>query len=201
MSKLTKVAIFASGSGTNAEKIISNFYLPTYSRVATIELLVSDNPDAYALCRAQSKNIATAVIPRADFRSEGEEVLKILAAHDIDYIVLAGFLSLVPPAIIEKYRGRIINIHPALLPQYGGKGMYGDNVHRAVIANKECQSGITIHHVDENFDEGSTIISHKVKVTARDTPESLAGKIHKLEYRHFSPAIRREIESIRKKKL
>ena len=190
---MKNIAIFASGSGTNAENIIRHF---SDSPLARVALLIADNPDAYALQRAERFGVPAVVVPRADFRGGGGQAIAALDEYRIDYIVLAGFLSLVPAAIIRKYRGRIVNVHPALLPAYGGKGMYGDRVHRAVIGNGECESGITIHHVDEVYDSGSTIAQYRVAVAPDDTPETLAAKIHVLEYEYFPEVIEREIEKI-----
>lgn len=190
---MKNIAIFASGSGTNAENIINHFSGSSVGRVA---LLLSDNPEAFALQRAHNHGIKSVVVPRSDFRSGGAQAIELLNDHRIDYIVLAGFLSLVPAAIIEAYRGRIINIHPALLPKYGGKGMYGDRVHNAVIENHECESGITIHHVNEVYDSGSTIAQYKVAVGQDDTPQTLAAKIHQLEYRYFPEVIEREVAGL-----
>lgn len=190
---MKNIAIFASGSGTNAENIIRHF---SGSRVACVAVLIADNPDAYALVRAAKYGIPAVVVPRSDFRSGGEAALRELHTYNIDYIVLAGFLSLVPSSIIAAYRGRIINIHPALLPKYGGKGMYGDRVHCAVVGNGECESGITIHHVDEVYDSGGIVAQYCVPVSPDDTPQTLAAKIHELEYEHFPKVIEQEILKI-----
>ena len=187
---MKNIAVFASGSGTNAENIIRHFATSPLARVA---LLVADNPEAYALQRAAKYGIPAVVVPRSDFRSGGAQAMQVLADNNINYIVLAGFLSLVPSSIIEAYRGRIVNVHPALLPKYGGKGMYGGRVHCAVVENRECESGITIHHVDEVYDSGSTIAQYKVKVSPEDTPETLAAKIHELEYEYFPAVIEQEV--------
>lgn len=187
---MKNIAVFVSGAGTNAENIIRHF---SDSPLARVTLIVADNPDAYALKRAEKYGVPTAVVPRADFRSGGAQAMDTLSAHHIDYIVLAGFLSLVPSAIIAAYRGRIVNVHPALLPAYGGKGMYGNRVHCAVIDNGECESGITIHHVDEVYDSGSTISQYRCAVAPDDTPETLASKVHALEYEHFPKVIEQEV--------
>lgn len=186
---MIKIAILASGSGTNAEKIINYF---SSSFLASVALLISDNPDAYALVRARQRLIPTAVFTRAEF-AEGTKPLAALRDARIDYVVLAGFLRLIPANIIREYSGRIVNIHPALLPKYGGRGMYGDRVHRAVIEAGEKESGITIHNVNENYDEGAVIAQFRVEVSPDDTPETLAQKIHVLEHRHFPEVIEREI--------
>ncbi|MDR2883087.1 MAG: phosphoribosylglycinamide formyltransferase [Alistipes sp.] len=186
---MTKIAILASGAGSNAEKIMEHF---ADSPIARVVLLVSDNPEAGALGRARRFGVPTAVFYRAEF-ANGTAPLAALRATGVDYLVLAGFLRLVPLSIIEAWRDRIVNIHPALLPKYGGKGMYGDNVHRAVIAAGESESGITIHRVDERYDEGAVIAQFRCPVNPGDTPETLATKIHALEHRHFSAIIERDI--------
>lgn len=190
---MKNIAVFASGSGTNAENIIRHF---SASPLARVRLLIADNPEAFALQRAARLGVPSIVVPRADFRSGGAQALAALDEYHIDYIALAGFLSLVPAAIIEQYRGRIVNVHPALLPAYGGKGMFGDRVHRAVIEARECESGITIHHVDEVYDSGSTIAQYRVPIAPDDTPETLAAKIHVLEYEHFPKIIEQEINTL-----
>lgn len=190
---MKNIAVFASGSGTNAENIFCHF---KDSELARPTLLVADNPNAGALKRAERFGIETVVLPRAEFRS-GETVLQLMQTHSIDYIVLAGFLSLVPSSLVKAFEGRIVNIHPALLPKYGGKGMYGHHVHEAVIANGEKESGITIHLVNEHFDEGAPLAQFKVAITSDDTPESLAAKIHELEQAHFPTVIEREIAKLR----
>lgn len=189
---MKNIAVFASGSGTNAENIFRHF---ENSDTARPILLVTDNSNAGALDRAKKFGIETAVFPRAEFRS-GEAVLELMRDKAIDYIVLAGFLSLVPACLVKAFDGRIVNIHPALLPKYGGKGMYGHHVHEAVIANGENESGITIHLVNEHYDEGAALAQFKVTVTPDDTPDTLAAKIHELEYAHFPEVIEREISKL-----
>lgn len=163
--------------------------------MAKTALLVSDNPDAFALRRASARDVPTAVFSRAEF-AEGENVLDLLQKAGIDYIVLAGFLRLIPYNIIKAYSGRIVNIHPALLPKYGGKGMYGDRVHKAVIEAGEKESGITIHKVSERYDEGTVIAQYTVEVSPEDTHETLAQKIHALEHKHFPAVIEQEITKL-----
>lgn len=189
---MKNIAVFASGSGTNAENIFGHF---EHSELARPAILVTDNPNAGALERAQRFGIETAVFPRAEFRT-GDAVLALMRERSIDYIVLAGFLSLVPSCLVKAFEGRIVNIHPALLPKYGGKGMYGHHVHEAVIANGEKESGITIHLVNEHYDDGAALAQFKVEVSPNDTPDSLASKIHKLEYAHFPEVIEREISKL-----
>lgn len=190
---MIKIAVFASGSGTNAENIFRYF---SDSHLARPVLLVVDNPAAGALQRAERFGIERAVFTRAEFRSAEEAILELLREREIGFIVLAGFLSLVPPALVRAYAGRIVNIHPALLPKYGGKGMYGHHVHEAVIAAGEKESGITIHLVNERYDEGATLAQFRVAVEPGDTPDSLAAKIHELEYAHFPEVIEREIAKL-----
>lgn len=188
---MKNIAVFASGSGSNAQKIMEHF---AASPLAKVSLLLSNNPEAYALERAKTQGVETVVFDRGQFASG--EVTAMLRAHAIDYIVLAGFLWLLPAEIVETYRGRIVNIHPALLPKYGGKGMYGENVHRAVIAAGEKESGITIHLVNEIYDSGDILQQYKVTVTPHDTPDTLAEKIHKLEHKYFPQVIEDEIKKL-----
>ncbi|PIB37231.1 phosphoribosylglycinamide formyltransferase [Reichenbachiella sp. 5M10] len=184
MSKV-KIAIFASGSGTNAEQIATHF---ADSDQVEVDMILSNKPQAYVLERAKKFDIPTHVFSReAFYQSEG--VLELLRAREVDFIVLAGFLWLVPSYLIDAYREKIINIHPALLPSYGGKGMYGDKVHQAVVANQEAESGITIHLVDEVYDNGRVLRQEKVALEAGESPESLAQKIHRLEYQYFPQTI------------
>ncbi|MBA7693165.1 Phosphoribosylglycinamide formyltransferase [subsurface metagenome] len=185
---MKNVAIFASGSGTNAQAIIK--YLNKGSIGRVIYVLCNKN-DAYVLERAKKYNVPTYVFNRNEFHNT-YNIRDLLVKNKIDLIVLAGFLWLVPQYLISSFPDRIINIHPALLPKYGGKGMYGMIVHDTVLRNKEKESGITIHFVDEHYDEGNIIFQAKCKVEQKDTPESLAEKIHALEYKHF-PRIVEEI--------
>lgn len=151
--------------------------------------LLSNKPDAYALIRAQKFNVPTFVFSPKTLRENTNEILDILLREKVDIIVLAGFMLLVPEAIVEHFAGRIVNIHPALLPAYGGKGMYGDNVHKAVIAAREKESGITIHYVNAKYDQGAIIFQARTAIDASDTSETLAAKIHALEHRHFPEII------------
>jgi len=181
---MKRIVIFASGSGTNAENIIKYFQK---SNVAKVVRVLSNKKDARVLERSSSLNVSNMCFSRADFY-DSDTVLNLLI-KEADFIVLAGFLWRVPEKIISLFRNKIINIHPALLPKYGGKGMYGMHVHKAVIDNKEKETGITIHYVNENYDEGAVIFQDKVKVENEDTPESIANKIHHLEYQHFPQVI------------
>ena len=182
---MRNIAIFASGSGTNAENIIRYF---SNKNSAKVSLVLSNKRQALVLKRAEALNIPAVFFDHKDFY-DTRVVSDYLESYKIDFIVLAGFLWLVPGDIIEKYHGRIINIHPALLPAYGGKGMYGEAVHRSVIANHDPESGITIHYVNKMYDEGDIIFQARCKVDPGDTPESLAEKVHALEYVHFPRVI------------
>ncbi len=182
------IAIFASGSGSNAESIINYFSKKTDIDVS---LIVSNKSDAYVLTRAKNHNLDTLILDKAHFNSD-KKMLDNLSKYNIDFIVLAGFLWLVPAYLVKAFPHRIINIHPALLPDYGGKGMYGKRVHQAVFDNNERTSGMTIHYVDEHYDEGHIIFQEKVELQASDTPDIIAQKVLELEHRHYA----RIIESI-----
>lgn len=182
---MKKVAIFASGAGTNAEKIIKHF---KDNETGIIALVVSNKIDAGVVGVADEQHIPTLIIQRQEF-SETENLLEELQRFQIDFIVLAGFLWLVPKYLIRAYPDRIINIHPALLPEFGGKGMYGMHVHKAVIEAGKKESGISIHYVNERFDEGEIIFQTRCKLDESETPESLANKVHQLEHTHFSAVI------------
>jgi phosphoribosylglycinamide formyltransferase-1 len=178
---MKNIAIFASGSGTNAENIITYFSTRNSAKVA---LVLSNRRDAFVLERATRLNVPSYFFDRNGFYETGS-VLSCLVSHKTDLIVLAGFLWLVPENILKQFNRKIVNIHPALLPGYGGKGMYGDHVHNAVIKNGEKESGITIHFVNESYDEGDIIFQARCKVDPSDTPYTLARKIHLLEYQHY----------------
>jgi phosphoribosylglycinamide formyltransferase-1 len=193
---MRNIAIFASGSGTNAENIIKYF---SNRKTAKVVLILSNRREAAVHKRAADNNVKSVFFDRNDFYNSGV-VLDMLVSNDIDFIVLAGFLWLIPDNILTRYNGRIINIHPALLPKYGGKGFYGDIVHKAVISNHEKESGITIHHVNKFYDEGDIIFQTKCKVEPSDTPESLAAKIHGLEYEHFPRVIEEMIKKLGSKR-
>lgn len=180
-----KIAIFASGSGSNAENIAR--YFKNHPSVKT-SLILTNNPKAYVIERAKILGIPYYIFSRKEFY-ETRSVIDLLKSRGIDFIVLAGFLWLVPQNLLQEYPGAIVNIHPALLPKYGGKGMYGDKVHAAVIAAGEKESGITIHYVNENYDEGQAICQYKCDISLSDTPETLAEKIHGLEYEYFPKVI------------
>lgn len=179
-----RIAIFASGSGTNAERVIRHFEDDQEIRV---ELLLSNKAEAYALVRAKNLGIPTVAF-------SGEELINghvadLLKRSGITHIVLAGFLKLMPADLIRAYPNRIINIHPALLPKFGGKGMYGARVHEAVRASGVAETGITIHLVNERYDEGRILFQATCPVSAEDTPDTIAAHVHKLEYAHFPRVI------------
>ena len=184
-----RIAIFASGSGTNAENFFTYF---KNSDTVEVALLASNNSTAFALERAKNHGIHTFVFSREEFYST-ETVTAFLQKEKIDVIVLAGFLWLIPDYLIHTFPERIINIHPALLPKYGGKGMYGMHVHESVKANNETVSGITIHLVNEVYDQGRILAQEKVELSPSDTPDDIASKVHQLEYDHFPKVVQEYI--------
>ena len=182
---MKKVAIFASGSGTNAENIIKYF---SDSTSVQIVVVLSNKSDAGVHARAKNLGIPSFSFSNAEFK-EGVAILKKLEEFNTDFIVLAGFLAMIPSNIINLYDNRIINIHPALLPKFGGKGMYGHYVHEAVFAEKETESGITIHYVNERYDEGKIIFQTSFPILPEDTVGDIETKVHDLEYMHFPQVI------------
>ncbi|MEM0993924.1 MAG: phosphoribosylglycinamide formyltransferase [Bacteroidota bacterium] len=180
-----KIAIFASGNGSNAQKIMAYFQNKAGISVA---LLVASKRNAPVLDKAKAHQIPSLVLQKKRFY-QTEELLQQLVISQIDFIVLAGFLWLVPAYLVRAYAKRIINIHPALLPKFGGKGMYGMNVHRAVVEAQESVSGITIHYVNEAYDEGSILFQASCPLTAEDRAEDVARKVQSLEHQYFSPII------------
>ncbi len=190
MSK--NIAIFASGNGTNAENIIRYFH---NSESVSVELVLANKETAFVLERARSLNVPFAYIGKAGW-TDGAAVLSLLQDRRIDFVVLAGFLARVPDCILHAYPNKIINIHPSLLPKFGGKGMYGDRVHEAVVAAGEVETGITIHYLNEHFDEGEVIVQYKCPVLPQDTAEDVAKKVHALEYEHYPQVIGRLLSEI-----
>lgn len=178
---MKKIAIFASGSGSNAQKIIEYF---NENPVAKVDIVLTNKRDAFVLERARNFHITSVTFNRDELYNS-DVISNLLCDRQIDLIVLAGFLWLIPANILRMFPNRIINIHPALLPGYGGRGMYGHLVHEAVIANREIFSGITIHYINERYDEGDVIFQAKCKVEITDDAHSLAEKIHALEHMHF----------------
>jgi phosphoribosylglycinamide formyltransferase-1 len=189
---MTRIAIFASGAGSNAAKIIE--YFKDHQKTG-VTLVACNNPSAGVLQIAARENIPTLIIEKEQF-FRGDGYVPFLKNKQIDFIVLAGFLWKIPSTILAAYPNSIINIHPALLPKYGGKGMYGLNVHSAVLNAGDKVSGITIHYVDEQYDNGDIIFQDKCEVLPSDTPESLAEKIHRLEHQHF-PRVIDQVVSLR----
>ena len=181
---MVRIAILASGSGTNAQRLIEHFRGHT---LAEVVLVGCDDPTAGVLQRAWDLGVPTLLFNKEHLRAG--DVQRELQGQRIDLVVLAGFLRLVPPGMVKAWPDRIVNIHPALLPKYGGKGMYGERVHKAVIAAGETESGITIHLVNEHFDEGRQLLQVKCVVLAGDTPETLAQRVHVLEHEHYPRAV------------
>lgn len=186
-----RIAIFASGSGSNAQKIMEHF---KRNSEAEVVLILTNNPQAYVLQRADNFEIPSHIFTREEFYKT-DNIIKLLKNLQVDLIVLAGFLWLVPENLLKAFPNKIINLHPALLPKYGGKGMYGDHVHNAVLAAKEEESGITIHFVNEKFDEGEILHQSRFKIEPGDTLEIIKFKGQQLEHQHFP----RVIESLLKK--
>ncbi|MDA3891341.1 MAG: phosphoribosylglycinamide formyltransferase [Salinivirgaceae bacterium] len=182
---MKKIALFASGSGTNVENIANYF---KDSKDVEVALVLSNKKDAYVLERAKKLNIPHMAFNREQFYNT-DEIVGILESKAINLVVLAGFLWLVPKNLIEAYTNKIINIHPALLPRHGGKGMYGSKVHEAVVDNKDDESGITIHYVNNFYDEGNIIFQSTCDILPTDTADDVANKVHALEYEHFPKVI------------
>ena len=173
-----RIVIFASGSGTNTQNVIQYFQ---HSSVAEVVLVLSNKKDAKVLQRAEALNTKALAFSKEALFSENT-ILKLLKAAQPDLILLAGFLLKFPKNLLKEFPNKVINVHPALLPKYGGKGMYGNYVHQAVVANKETETGITVHYVNENYDEGAVIIQKSTKIAAEDTAETIAKKVQALEY-------------------
>ncbi|MBO6605251.1 phosphoribosylglycinamide formyltransferase [Psychroserpens sp.] len=182
---MKRIVIFASGSGTNAENLIKFFQ--DRDDASVIQVL-TNNPHAKVLDRAKKLDVSALSFNKIAF-SKSDDVLNILKASRPDLIVLAGFLWKIPEGLLKAFPNKIINIHPALLPQYGGKGMYGMHVHKAVVSNQETETGITIHYVNENYDEGAIIFQAACKVESTDSAEDVAAKIHELEMEHFPKVV------------
>ncbi|MEJ2152236.1 MAG: phosphoribosylglycinamide formyltransferase [Gemmatimonadota bacterium] len=175
MSPAVRVAVFASGGGTNLEALLEAL---DPQPAAEIALVVSDRDRVFALERAARHGVATAIVTHDD----GESIVELLETHAIDWVVLAGYLRIVPPAVVQRYRGRMLNIHPALLPKFGGPGMYGERVHAAVLEAGESESGATVHLVDELYDHGPIVAQRKVRVHPDDSPERLAARVLEVEH-------------------
>ena len=182
---MKRIVVFASGSGTNAQNIIEFF---NKSNLAKVTLVLSNRKDAKVLERAKKLNVPSESFTKEDL-CKSDKILNILKNENPNIIVLAGFLLKFPEFILKEFQDKVINIHPALLPKYGGKGMYGSRVHEAIIENNESMTGITIHYVNENYDEGAIIFQKKVSVSENDTADSVAEKVHELEYEFFPKVI------------
>jgi phosphoribosylglycinamide formyltransferase-1 len=196
---MKNIAILASGNGSNAQNLIEYFNLgkgclQENLNLASVKIIICNKPDAYVITRAENLNIPAIVLKKEELTTSPQPLLQLLKEHGIDYIILAGYLLKIPAELINEYPDRIINIHPALLPAYGGKGMYGNHVHEAVIAAKEEESGITIHLVDNEYDSGKILFQARCTVTPEDTPQSLAAKVHELEYRDFPQTVAKYIK-------
>ncbi len=188
---MKKIVVFASGSGTNAENIIKYF---SETKTGVVTNVFTNNPNAKVIDRAEKFNIPAEIFSKEELY-EGKLLQRIVSIQP-DLIVLAGFLLKLPQNLVETFPDKIINIHPALLPKYGGKGMYGMHVHRAVVENKEPKTGITIHYVNENYDEGNIIFQKEVALTNEDSPEDVAAKIHQLEQENFPIIVEKVLLSI-----
>lgn len=189
---MTNISIFVSGSGTNCENIIQHF---TDSKDVKIALVLSNRSDAYALVRAEKYNIPTVVLPKTDFYKE-EQLLGLMQTYAIDFIVLAGFLLMIPDFLIHAYNRRMVNLHPALLPKFGGKGMYGHHVHEAVKAAGETETGMTVHWVSSICDGGEIIAQYRTPINPEDTPDDIAAKEHILEQKYFPTVIEQVLQSL-----
>lgn len=189
---MTNISIFVSGSGTNCENIIRHF---TDSKDVKIALVLSNRSDAYALVRAEKYNIPTVVLPKTDFYKE-EQLLGLMQTYAIDFIVLAGFLLMIPDFLIHAYNRRMVNLHPALLPKFGGKGMYGHHVHEAVKAAGETETGMTVHWVSSICDGGEIIAQYRTPINPEDTPDDIAAKEHILEQKYFPKVIEQVLQSL-----
>jgi len=187
-----KLAIFASGSGSNAENICNYF---ANSSDIEVVLICTNKKDAYIVKRAEKLDIPVVFISKSELNNFDDLHQKLQSAK-VDTIILAGFLLKLPVIMVENYPNRIINIHPSLLPKYGGKGMYGSKVHKSVLENNETESGISIHFVNQNYDEGKIILQEKCAITENDTLETLTKKIHQLEHNYFPIAIEKTLKNL-----
>jgi len=189
---MKRIAIFASGNGTNAENIVRHFLTST---TISTSLVLCNKPLAGVIGRMDALGVKTTLFSRQDFADENK-MLTLLRDHSIDFIVLAGFLWIIPSYLLQAYPDRIINIHPALLPKYGGKGMYGAKVHELVVQAHEKESGITIHYINDKYDEGSIIFQAKCSLNSSDTAEQVATKVHQLEYNYYPQIIEQVVSAL-----
>ena len=183
---MKKIAILASGEGTNAEQIIKHF---ASNNIAKTTVVLTNSPQAGVIHRAKSLHVPVDILTPKEFK-EGKAI-ELLRNYQVEFIVLAGFLLHIPNNILDNYPNKIVNIHPSLLPKFGGKGMYGKYVHEAVLASNESESGITIHYVNEHYDEGIIILQVQCPVIPNDTPKTLADRVHQLEYKYYPDTIER----------
>lgn len=184
------IAIFASGGGSNAEKIMSFF---SQHQTIQVKVVLTNNSEAGVLAKAKKFHVESVIFDSK--KTDGNHLLKLMQDFSVDFIVLAGYLKKVPAEITKAYKNKLVNVHPALLPKFGGPGMYGINVHRAVVASKEKISGMTIHYVNDHYDEGAIIEQHSCEISADDTPEIVAEKVLQLEHKFFAPCIEKLIEN------
>jgi len=191
---MINVAIFASGEGTNVENLIRHF---SASKEVKIKLIITNNPEAGVVKRAEAFKKNIQIVSKEALHNYTDQLIDFLQTEKTDLIVLAGFLLKIPEKIVQAFPHRIINVHPALLPKFGGKGMYGARVHEAVIKSGDKTSGITVHYVDEHYDNGEHILQALCRVDEHETPESLAKKIHELEYFYFPKAVEKAIETLK----
>lgn len=182
-SDKTRIAVFASGNGSNAEAIIRHFNFSP-DAPGKVALVVTNRPDAGVVERARRLGVDVATLTRSEL-NDPAVMLPIMERNGIEIVALAGFLMMIPAFLIERYEGKIVNIHPSLLPKYGGKGMYGRHVHEAVVAARETETGITIHLVSERYDEGAILLQARVALSPTDTPADVAAKVHTLEHHHY----------------
>lgn len=186
---MKNIALFASGNGTNVQQIAEYFQ---GSKEVKVDCVVVNKKNIYVTERAKNLNIPCFYFNREDFY-ESDKVLNLMQERKIDYIILAGFLWLIPTNLLQAYNNKIVNIHPALLPKYGGKGMYGHHVHEAVVANKETESGITIHYANEKYDSGDIIFQARCVVEEKDSADDVAAKIHLLEKEYYPKVVERVV--------
>lgn len=183
---MNNIAILGSGTGSNALKILEYF---KKSKTADVVCVISNKPNAGILEHAKNFSVPSRVFENEVWESHSEEVVSFLDTHNVDAIILAGFLRKIPVQILNRFKRSIINIHPSLLPKYGGKGMYGDRVHRAVVENGDAETGITIHLVNEVYDDGEILFQAKTKVSSSDSPADVQRKVQQLEHKHFAPVV------------
>ena len=195
---MKKLAVLVSGGGSNLQSIIDQTKNGILKDIAEVVIVISNNPSAYGLERAKKENIKAVALDykNMDKKNYDEQLYKLIKESGADLICLAGYLKKVPDIIVKEYKSRILNIHPALLPKFGGKGMYGHFVHEAVVKAKEKKSGPTVHYVDENYDTGSIILQKEVPVCETDTPEDVAKRVLVQEHIIFPQAIKKVIESL-----